>query len=285
MATAPPVSGNPQFITVQDMWGSLGSQGASIAAAASVVFVIPLAIYLARAALRDNQQLSWMKMLAINYSASKGTKFCRTDLTQANFGQAFLPQTDFRQAVLCHTNFHQSQGLERSRVEYTILADEQVQNLLVTHQGNYQSWRGRILTGADLAGADLQGVDFTEAELSQANLAGANLAQANLTKVQAISTNFQQANLTGACLESWNIDSTTKLDQVICDYVYLLNHQQERRPSYGLFADNAFTKLFQEVLDTLDLIFQNGIDWKAFAFSLQQLQIEQEDSELTIQSI
>lgn len=38
-------------------------------------------------------------------------------------------------------------------------------------------------------------------------------------------------------------------------------------------------------MNTIDLIFNNGVDWKAFGFSLQQLQIEHEESELVIQSV
>lgn len=80
--------------------------------------------------------------------------------------------------------------------------------------------------------------------------------------------------MTGTCLEAWNIDSTTELSGAICKYVYLLNNQRERRPSSGEFQPGEFTKLFEEVLDTVDLIFRNRIDWKAFAYSFNQLQVE-----------
>lgn len=108
---------------------------------------------------------------------------------------------------------------------------------------------------------------------------------ANLTKTQALSTNFNRAKLTGACLEAWNIDSTTQLDGAICDYVYLLNNQGERRPSSGEFAPGEFSKLFQEVLHTVDLILRNGIDWEAFTYSFKKLQVENEDVDLSIRSI
>jgi CO/xanthine dehydrogenase FAD-binding subunit len=38
-------------------------------------------------------------------------------------------------------------------------------------------------------------------------------------------------------------------------------------------------------LNTIDLIFRNGIDWKAFVAAFKQLQVENEGTELTIQSI
>ena len=121
--------------------------------------------------------------------------------------------------------------------------------------------------------------------MSGANLEGAWLERANLTKTQALNTNFNQAHLTGACLEAWNIDSTTQLDGAICDYVYLLNNQKERRPNSGEFALGEFTKLFEEVLNTVDLIFRNGIDWKAFVLSFNAVQAQNEGTELSLQSI
>ena len=140
---------------------------------------------------------------------------------------------------------------------------------------------GSNLTGANLAGADLKG----------AKLSGANLEKANLTLTEAIGTDFSSAQMTGACVEAWNIESNTKLDNVDCRFIYLLEYpkpetdDRERRPSSGDFTPGEFTKLFQEVLTTVDLIFRNGVDWKAFTAAFKKVQVENEDTELTIQSI
>ena len=136
-----------------------------------------------------------------------------------------------------------------------------------------------------MASADLADADFTEADISQANLEGATLERATLIKTQALGTNFHQTILTEVTLEAWNIDSTTNLDGAVCDYVYLLRNQQERRPSSGTFAPGEFTKLFQEVLDTIDLIFRDGVDWRAFLQTLNQVQVENGDAQLAIQAI
>ncbi|MEH2139814.1 MAG: hypothetical protein V7K42_24730, partial [Nostoc sp.] len=94
-----------------------------------------------------------------------------------------------------------------------------------------------------------------------------------------------------ASIEAWNIDSTTKLYNVDCRFIYLLEYprlgtdDRERRPSSGEFQPGEFTKLFEEVLNTVDLIFRNGIDWKAFVNAFQQVQVENEETELVIQSI
>jgi uncharacterized protein YjbI with pentapeptide repeats len=214
-----------------------------------------------------------------------GTRFTGADLTAADCSGASLKGAHLYGATLTRTRFHRAHQVNLARLGKTILADVAVQALLITLRGRGQAYRGKNLQGANLAAADLVGADFTEADLSQATLAGADLQQANLTKTQALGTEFRQADLTGACLEAWNIDSTTQLAGARCDYVYLLGDHQERRPNSGQFQPGEFTKLFEEVLDTIDLIFQNGIDWKAFLQTFQQVQVQQGEAELAIQSI
>jgi uncharacterized protein YjbI with pentapeptide repeats len=147
----------------------------------------------------------------------------------------------------------------------------------------------------DLAGADLRGFNFSganfstrdlsRADLSGANLSGANLSGANLSRTQVLNTNFKDAIFTGACIEDWNINSHTNLDDVICDYVYLREGQQERRPIHGNFVPGEFTKLCQKALETADLIFRNGIDQAVFIASIQQIKVNSAGSDLSIESI
>jgi uncharacterized protein YjbI with pentapeptide repeats len=223
--------------------------------------------------------------IATFLAATGGTRFQNADLTDTTFTGATLNNTDFRGAILMRTNFHLAKRLDQARTGHTLLANPIVCELLVTHRGDRRFYGGCDLKGAYLAGASLNDADLTEADVSEAIFEGASLERANLTKVQAVKTNLRRSQLTGACLEAWNIASTTQLQAIVCDHVYLLNHHQERRPSSGSFAAGEFEKLFQEILNTVDLIFRDGLDFSAFMAAFKQVQIHHENTELTIRSI
>ncbi|MBW4429872.1 MAG: pentapeptide repeat-containing protein [Nostoc desertorum CM1-VF14] len=141
------------------------------------------------------------------------------------------------------------------------------------------------LSGAYIRQANFENIDLKGANLSEADFTESNLTRAILSKSQALGTNFTAASLTGVCIEEWHINSATNLTDVICDHIYLRQGQQERRPSNGNFALGEFTKLFQKAQETVDLIFNNGIDWQAFLTSFQKLQVECGGEELSIQAI
>jgi uncharacterized protein YjbI with pentapeptide repeats len=244
-----------------------------------------LSSYVSGRAFAGDQNFAEVWQWSIIFTTIGGTRFREANLTKADFTQANLNSTNFQQANLTHSNFYFARNLKQALVKNTILADPAVQELVVTYCGQDLSYAGRNFQGAYLPGANLSGADLTEADISAANLSGAYLEQTNLTKVHAIATNLQQAQLTGACIEAWNIDSTTILDDVVCDYVYLRHHLQERRPSSGDFAPGDFAELFQEIIHTLDLLFRDGLDQKAFNYSLHQLQVENDDLEMSIQSL
>lgn len=284
----------PQVITGILILGGVWAWGWSLVAAffqpvaisvdiAVAIAVVLLAIYIVWRVFAEDKKFAAIESITITIAA-RGTSFRNADLTDADFTQAQLRSTDFSNAILTRTNFHLSKHLKQAKVDNTILINP-IRDLVVTKRGAKKSYTGCNLKGANLAGADLSYVDLTAADVSEATLAEANLSGANLIKTQALQTNFEQAILTGACIEAWNIDSNTQLTGVICDYVYLLDNQRERRPSSGIFALGEFSKLFQDVLHTVDFIFRNGIDWQAFMYSFRQLQIENEGTELSIRSV
>ncbi len=162
-------------------------------------------------------------------------------------------------------------NLSKSRLRFADLNNSDLSNC--------ELWK------ADLKGAYLWKADLTNAYLWRTNLEEANLQEANLNGVQALGANFEKANLTGASIEDWNISGDTNLKNIICDFVYLKDKQQERCPSSGNFSPGEFSKLFEKSVKTIELIFRNGIEWQAFLASYQKLQMEVNSNELFIQAL
>jgi len=256
-----------------------------------IISIILLSIYIARNAMKGDERYGLIRKIAIAFAATGGTSFRNADLTNTNFTGATLKNTDFRDANLTRARFRKAKKVDFARLDNTILTNPKVLNLLVTGNGRGKSYVGANLKGANLKRADLKEANLKDADIGQATFQGACLEGANLTLAQAVGTNFTSAKMTGACLEAWNIESTTKLDNVDCRFVFLLENpkpgtgEQERRPSSGEFQPGEFTKLFEEVLNTVDLIFRDGIDWKAFVTTFKKVQDENADTELAIQSI
>ncbi|HEY9749111.1 MAG TPA: pentapeptide repeat-containing protein [Allocoleopsis sp.] len=234
-------------------------------------------------------------MLGVAIGGIGGTTFQGADLTDSSFNKAILKGTNFagsyrQPTILARVCWAGAQKLEHARVGNSILASTFVRELLVTSNGYKKSFVNADLRGANLNGVNLNKANLKRADLSEATLQQANLAQANLTEVQAIGTNFTGATFTGACLEAWNIDYTTQLDQIDCQYVYLLEHanelgNRERRPHdpNSVFAPGDFTKLYTKIINSVEILLRNGVNREAFAEAFQKLM--QENPEISFDSI
>ncbi|HAA31872.1 MAG TPA: pentapeptide repeat-containing protein [Cyanobacteria bacterium UBA8553] len=220
-------------------------------------------------------------------------------LSDANLSEAYLSEVDLIGANLIGADLRGADlisanliGANLSQV-YLSGADLSKANLsgadligakLIGAKLSGANLSGANFSGANLSGAYLRGANLRGANLRGANLSLANLSLANLRRAKAQDANFHKAVLTGVCLEDWHINSATNLNEVICDYVYLQGDRQERSPNQGNFEPGEFSKLFQMPLETVELVFRNGIDWQAFFTSFQKLQVEGGGSELSIQS-
>jgi uncharacterized protein YjbI with pentapeptide repeats len=256
-----------------------------LATLTSPILIFDVGRHLARSAKSEDPAYLLIYKIYTFVATYYGTTWQQANLTDASLEYALLAHSNFSSANLTNTNFHGAQQLELAKIDRTILADPLVRNLLVTHQAGQRWYLGCDLRGAYLANANLAAADFTNADLSAANLSAANLAEANLTRVLAVGANFQGANLTGVCIADWAIDRTTHLENINCDYVYLQPFMTERTPASGNFAVGDFTRLFQEVCNTVDLIFQRGVNWVAFGQTWQQIQVKNAGADLAIQSI
>jgi uncharacterized protein YjbI with pentapeptide repeats len=201
------------------------------------------------------------------------------DLSKANLSEADLSEAILSRATIIETDLSGA-FLNRANLSEANLSCAKLTGAFLNATFLHKTQLGgAILRNAHLRGAKLNRASLIEADLSGADLSGADLQLANLQTIQAVNANFNRATLTGACIEDWWINSATDLEGVICDYIYLkANHDffplvkpQERRPHNGNFAPGEFTKLFQEIEDTIDLIFRNGINWRAFAIAFNEV--------------
>ncbi|MDJ0577985.1 MAG: pentapeptide repeat-containing protein [Xenococcaceae cyanobacterium MO_234.B1] len=235
----------------------------------------------------------------------------KANLTGANLTGAYLYKAYLERAYLTEANLT-GVYLEKAHLERAYLTEANLTEVILYRANLERANLERAnleranLERANLERANLERAYLTEVILKEANLTGANLTEVILKEVnlekailiatQALHTKFRNTNLTGACIQDWNINNQTNLNDISCDYIYLKgewNHKikkyafSERRPCdpNKNFEPEEFTKLFQKALETVDLIFLDGIDWQAFLTSFQKLQVESNNHELAIQAI
>lgn len=263
---------------------SMTAVAVAIAGPNAVIGVVPvllLSLYVARQAHQGNDKFALVRSFSVQLESLGGTRFCGADLTEANFTAATLQSADFsaspqRPTALNRVCWKEANQLARARVEGSILADAAVRDLLITLNGYKKRYSKANLRGANLSGVNLSEANLKWADLSEASLQRADLRGANLTETLAIGTDFSAAALTGACLQAWNIDSSTQLSAVDCQYVFLLEQSnalgnRERRPHdpNKLFQPGDFETYFKEVLDTVQILIRDGINPEAFRAAMQ----------------
>jgi hypothetical protein len=153
-------------------------------------------------------------------------------------------------------------------------------------------------SGANLSDAILKNVDFNHADLSYADLWGAQLKNANLSHTnleasQVLRADFTGVILTGACIADWQINNSTKLEQVTCDYIFraIVKGNFSRRLPVNLnkvFSPGEFALLANvraSALETIDLTFTQGFKWQFFFDSLQEVRAENPNTGIFLQGV
>ena len=196
----------------------------------------------------------------------EGVYLVIANLEGANLEKANLREADLRGANLERANLRKA-DLREANLEGANLSQAQLEKAIYSRETKFSKGfnpegEGMYLIGpqADLEGADLEGANLEGANLSKANLRKANLNEANLAEAKVLATNFTQAILTGVCIQYWKTNSETNLENVTCDYIYLKHGQEKRRPASGNFKPGEFAKYVEKVLETVDLLFKDGID-------------------------
>lgn len=247
----------------------------------------------------------------------KGVNLNSADFTDCNFKEAILDEADFsyarlngedlRNSNLSNTNFSgacfRHSNLRSVDFQNTNLHEADFQNAdLGKANLKKANLRGANLTLANLYQANLSYSNLSEANLLNADIIGADLSMADLSnsyliKATVLKTNFYCANLNGVCIQDWNTNEETNLEGVICEYIFMksffdnsLNkaiptERCPKNPSQN-FELGEFTKRFQISRNILELTFQDGMPWKAFAQvfnDVNQKVLKKYDSELYLQ--
>lgn len=241
-------------------------------AVATAVFFLP-AFFVAWRIRKDDPLFAGVRQFGLWFGALGGTDFRGANLHGARFRGANLKHALFASASnLARVDFRDAKHLRFAHATGTLLEDPRVRELLAGGAGEAESYAGSNLQGACLAGASLRGADFTEADLSDAELVGADLRDARLIKTQLIGANLIGVRLTGACLAAWNIHKSTNLQEINCDHVFLeANNPRSRQPPSGAFREGEFSKLFQEVTETMDFIVESKLELAALQRAIQKL--------------
>ncbi|NEO00175.1 MAG: pentapeptide repeat-containing protein [Moorea sp. SIO3I7] len=278
--------------------GLIGALGANpvgifdsdIGAAAGANIVILLSTYIGWRILAGDKKYSLIRKIIIVFAAKRGTSFYNADLTDANFKGATLKSTDLTKATLIRTCWQNTIKLDLARPGTSYLQYEHVRQLLITGKVQNKNFDRLDLRGINLKGAKLQDASFIGTDLNRANLQNADLSKAKLVQTLLEGADLTRATLTGACIEGWGISNTTKLIEIDCQEIFLKlstengSKFQQRRPADKdrPFDPGEFAKLVQKIPNTVDLVFQYGIDWQTFLKTFQELRVESETGELPV---
>lgn len=250
------------------------------------VFFVLSSIYLERHTVMD-EDAPWVFLRRFDFfsNALFCTRFCDTQLQRTDFTEANLNRADFRGARFLDCRFEGAKNHHLAMTEGTPLEIRKVRELVVNSVVTETDFHGLNLQGLDFSGLDLRGFNFANSNLSFANFSGCDLREANLSEVTALGTRFNEAELTGACIQNWNIDTRTELNQIRCDFVYLTDGKQQRNPPDSDFAAGEFSKLYQQVADTIDFIVHSRAELTALVSAIDTVKTEAGNADIFVQNI
>jgi uncharacterized protein YjbI with pentapeptide repeats len=236
-----------------------------------------------------NLQLATLNNATLNNVTLRGANLENADLSNADLTNANLTSAFLTGAFLIDANLI-GVALENANLRGASLINANLSHATLSNA----SLINADLTNSNFSNANLNHVDLFDADLRGADFESANLCGANLALTKAIGSNLVGATLTGACIQYWNIDAHTNLQNVVCDYVFMEHERKgkdfyytDRRPHdpNQNFVPDEFTKRYQKVLDSVDLFFNDGIDWRAFLATLQELQAQYGADNLVMQGM
>ena len=265
--------------------GAGAGTGTGAVAVAVAVFVIFGAYLGYRASNKEEPQLLFLRHLGLSLNALGSTQFAKATLSDCDFSDADLKHARFNNATLQRCKFKHAKNAHLALTRNTPLEFKKVRELVVNGRLIDDDFKGLNLQGLDFSALDLQSVNFASCNLSFADFNHADLRGADLTETTALGTRFSHCQLTGACIGHWNIDSRTQLDGIDCQFVYLKKTDpSERNPLTGEFIAGEFSKLYQQIADTLDFVAHNRNQYEAIITAINTIK-EQGCEGLYVQNV
>lgn len=208
----------------------------------------------------------------------RGINLRRAGLSKTSLSLCNLDRADLREADLYEADLFRTQ-LHRAQLDRAYLCRANFYRADLSNASLHQSLLGRAdLTKANLTRADLSQTSLSEANLSQANCTDAILRDTFLKSVRVQGTVFDNADLTGVCIQDWHADDRTRLDSVICKYFFgkydMWKHQFfERHPAEpdDYLAPGAFAAALRTTAQAMELVFSEAIAWNALRQTLEML--------------
>jgi uncharacterized protein YjbI with pentapeptide repeats/gas vesicle protein len=223
-------------------------------------------------------------MLVIEFIRNvTGTSFKKVKLVNTKFTGAILNSCDFVNAKIHQIDWTHTYFIRCTFSGY--LKNQRIRKLCVSRIGENENFISMDLSELNLIGVNLYGANLANTNLSQTNLRQADLTNTNLCNVQAIKTDFTNANLSGACIENWAITPETNFTNVICSHIFLDSARTERQPASGFLEQGDFAKLVIQSTKSLDFFFRNGIDPQAFDFALNNLMDDYREMGISLKSV
>lgn len=220
-----------------------------------------------------------------------GANLIEADLNGAQMRSANLAEADLHRAVLAGVDLTEavldSADLSRSNLSgsYLLKASFKKAHLL---RSNLQ---GAYLLRADLSEANLRGADLRKADLSGAYLLDAMLGEADLRdacliECHLIRTNLEGAQLTGCCIQNWQVQDVD-LSKVDCRYVfvnfdYAAKIPANRRPVDRDFESGELGRQHQDESSIIEVCFAAVPNWEALVFTVTGVELESCELKLKI---
>lgn len=260
--------------------GVAGTEAASIM---STIFIL-LGWYLNHRALKqDEPMLSLLRQFSLTWQCWKGTQFSGALLAHTNFSEADLRHVRITGAQFKHPSFQGTKNLCLAQTFNTPLQHPAIRRLLTEGQIEKRDFSFQHIRGLSFKGIDLSSCNFYHADLSEVDFSDCNLTNTDFSEAMVFGTVFNRADLTGAIIDNWGVDKQTQFEETVCEYIYTKRDEIERNPPNGVFQPGEFSKLYQEIANTLDFIVHSPEELQALLLAIDC--IKQQGGDLVIQSL